>query len=64
MHTEFSVGRPEGKRPCGRSFLGWKDNIRGDIQKMAWKSMDWIYLAQDRNSWRAPLNAVMNIPVP
>jgi hypothetical protein len=28
------------------------------------EGMDWIDLAQDRESWRALMNAVMNLPVP
>jgi hypothetical protein len=26
--------------------------------------MDWIYLAHDKQRWRAPVNAVMNFLVP
>jgi hypothetical protein len=27
-----------------------------DLQELGWESMDWIVLAQDRDSWRAVLN--------
>jgi hypothetical protein len=29
-----------------------------------WESMDWIDMAQDRDRWRAVLNAVMNLWFP
>jgi hypothetical protein len=53
------VGKPEGKRP-----RGWVDNIKMDLLEMGWGSVDWIGLAQDRDKWRALVNAVMNLRVP
>jgi len=58
------VGKPEGKRPLGRSKLRWEDNIMMDIQEVGCGGMDWIELAQDRDSWRARMNVVMNLRVP
>jgi hypothetical protein len=57
------VGKPEGKRPLGRPRLRWEDNIRVDLKEMGCGGMDWIGLAQDRDSWRAIVNAVMNLRV-
>jgi len=51
------VGKPEGKRPFGRTRRRWEDNIKMDLQEVGSGSMDWIELAQDRDRWRALLNA-------
>jgi hypothetical protein len=58
------VGRPEGRRPLRRPRLRWEDNIKMDLQEVGWVGMDWIEVAQDRNRWRALVNAVMNLRVP
>jgi hypothetical protein len=54
------MGKPEEKKPpLGR----WEDNIRTDLPEVGWGDTDWIDLAQDRDKWRALVNAVMNLRV-
>jgi len=60
----FLVGKPVGKRPLGRPRRRWEDNNEMDLQEVEWGGMDWIELAQDRDGWRALVNAVMNFKVP
>jgi hypothetical protein len=58
------VGKPEGKRPLGRSRRRWVDNIRMALGEVAWGDVDWIGLAKDRNRWRTLVNLVLNPRVP
>jgi hypothetical protein len=58
------VGKPEGKRPLGRSRRRWLDNIKMDLKERGWDDMDWIDLALDRDQWRALVNMVINFRVP
>jgi hypothetical protein len=48
----------------GRPRCRWEDNIQMDLQEMGCGGMDWIGLAQDRDRWRATVNAVINLRVP
>ena len=58
------VGKPEGRRPLGRSRRRWADNIRMDLQEVGCGYMGWIGLAQNRDRWRMLVSAVMNFRVP
>jgi hypothetical protein len=58
------VGKPKGKRPLGRHWSRWEDNIKMDLKEIGWEVVDCIYLAQDRDQWRAVVNKVMNLRVP
>jgi hypothetical protein len=58
------VGKPEGKIPLGRARCRWVDNIKMDLREIEWDGMDCINLAQDREQWRALVNAVINFRVP
>jgi hypothetical protein len=51
MHNTFSVGKPDGKRPLGRSRRRWKESVRF-IKKIGFESVNCIILAQDRERWR------------
>ena len=58
------VGKLGGKRPLGIPRRRWEDNIKMDLQEVGGGYEDWMELAQDRDRWRALVNAVMNLRVP
>ena len=57
------MGKHEGKKPLGRPRCRWDDNNKMDLQEVGCEFMDWTELAQDRNRWRALVNAVMSLRV-
>jgi hypothetical protein len=58
------VGNYEGKRPLGRSRRRWQDDVKMDLQLVVWRVMNWIDVGQDRDRWRALVNAVMRLRAP
>jgi hypothetical protein len=54
------VGKPEGKRTLGRPRRRWEDGIKMDLREICWGGVEWI---QDKDHWRALVNAVMNLRV-
>jgi hypothetical protein len=57
------VGKPEEERPIRRPRRKWADNIRMDLGERGWGGVDLTCLVQDRDKYRAPVNAVMNLRV-
>jgi hypothetical protein len=60
----LSIGKPEEKNQIGRPRCRWVDNFKMNLAEIIWGGVDWIDAAQDRDQWRALVNAVMKLRVP
>ena len=58
------TGKPTGKRPLGRTRRRWEDSIRMDLEEIGVNAGNWVDSAQDRDYWRALVNAALNLRVP
>ena len=58
------TGKPTRNRPLGRPRRRWEDNIRMDLEEIGINAGNWVDSAQDRDYWRAVVNAVLNLRVP
>ena len=57
------TGKPTGKRRLGRPRRRWEDNIRMDLEEIGINAGNWVDSAQDRDYWRALVNAALNLRV-
>ena len=66
VRSAFKIltGKPTGKRPLGRPRRRGEDNIRMDLQEIGINASNWVDSAEDRNYWRALVNAALNLRVP
>ena len=58
------TGKTTGKRPLRRPRRRWEDNIRLDLDEIGINASNWVDSFQDRDYWRAFVNATMNLQVP
>ena len=58
------TGKPTGKRPLGRPRHRWEDNFRMDLEEIGVNAGNWVVSAQDRDYWRALVNAALSLRVP
>ena len=64
VNFKILTGKPTGNRPLGRPRRRWEDNIRMDLEEIGINAGLWVDSAQDRNYWRALVNAALNLRVP
>ena len=57
------TGKHSGKRPLGRPRPRWEDNVRMDLEEININAGNWVDSAQDRDYWRALVNATLNFRV-
>ena len=62
--SKLLAGKPTERRPLGRPRRRGKDNIRMDLEEIGINTGNWVDSAQDRNYWRALVNATLNLRVP
>jgi hypothetical protein len=62
MRTKFWSVNLEGRFHL--EDLDEDGKIMLDVKKVGWKVVEWIYLAQNRDQWRAVDNTVMNLRIP
>ena len=52
---------PSRKRPLGKPRRRWEDNIRMGLKEIGINTRNWVDSAQERDYWRALLNAALNL---
>ena len=58
------TGKPAGKKPLGWPRRRWEDNIRMGFEEIGINLENSVNSVQDRDYWRALVNAVLNLRVP
>jgi hypothetical protein len=57
------LGKPEENTPLGRSRLRWEDNIKTERKEIGWEGVNLCDLAQEGETLRDVVKAVMHFRV-
>ena len=60
----MQLGKPTGKRHSEGPRWRCEINIRMDLKEIGIYMRNWVDLTQDRDYWRAIVNAALNLQVP
>ena len=55
---------PAGTRPLRSPRCRWENNIRMDLKEIGFNSRNWVDLTQNREYWKALVNAALNHRLP
>ena len=58
------TGKPTGKGTIGRPRHRWENTIRMDLKELCINTWNWVDSTQDRDYWRALVNAALYIRIP
>jgi hypothetical protein len=58
------TGKHTGMRPLGKLRCRWEDNIRLELKEIGINTRNWVDSTQDKDYWRALVNAALNLGVP
>ena len=66
VRSAFKIltGTYSGKRLLGRLRRRWEDTIRMDLKEIGIKMRNWVDSAQERNYWKALVNAALTLRGP
>ena len=64
MLFKILTGKATEKSPLGRPRRRWEDNIRMNLEEIGDNARNWVDSAQNRNYWRALVNAALNLRIP
>ena len=56
--------KPTGKKPLKRPKRRWEYKIKMDLKKIGINTRNWVDSSQDRDYWRALVNAALKLRVP